>query len=83
MQAPSLINCIAIFYAYSIQALELFSYKAFVACSCSNSPSTGNIRYPWWMVILVTPLMLTMAVVQAAIDWNKLIMSLIGAIVSC
>lgn len=34
------------------------------------------------MVILVTPFMLIMAVVQAAIDRNKLIMNIIGAIVS-
>ena len=57
-------------------------YKAFVACSCSDNPATGNFRYPFWMVILVTPFMLIMAVVQAAIDRNKFIMNLIGAIVS-
>ena len=48
----------------------------------SDIPATGSIRYPYWMVILVTPLMLIMAVVQAAIDRNKFIMNLIGAIVS-
>ncbi len=34
------------------------------------------------MVILVTPFMLTMAIVQAAIDNNRLVMNIIGAIVS-
>ena len=34
------------------------------------------------MVILLTPIILVMAVVQAAIDQNKLIMNIIGAIVS-
>ena len=48
----------------------------------SDIPATGSIRYPYWMVILVTPLMLIMAVVQAAIDRNKFTMNLIGAIVS-
>ena len=42
----------------------------------------GSIRYSWWMVILVTPGMLIMAVAQAAIDNNRLAMNIIGAIVS-
>ena len=40
------------------------------------------LSYSWWMVILVTPFMLVMAVVQAAIDNNRLVMNIIGAIVS-
>ena len=40
------------------------------------------ISYSWWMVILVTPFMLVMAVVQAAVDNNRLVMNIIGAIVS-
>ena len=39
------------------------------------------VRYFWWMVILLTPFMLTMAVVQAVIGNNKLAMNIIGAIV--
>ena len=42
----------------------------------------GPIRYSWWMVILVTPLMLISALVQAAIDNNRLVMNIVGAIVS-
>ncbi len=34
------------------------------------------------MVILLTPFMLTMAIVQAAIDSKRLAMNIIGAIVS-
>ena len=45
-------------------------------------PADAPIRYSWWMVILVTPFMLVMAVVQAAIDNNRLVMNIIGAIVS-
>jgi hypothetical protein len=45
-------------------------------------PADGSIRYSWWVVILVTPFMLVMAVVQAAIDRNRLVMNIIGAIVS-
>jgi hypothetical protein len=45
-------------------------------------PADSPRRYSWWMVILVTPLMLVMAVVQAAIDNNRLVMNIIGAIVS-
>ena len=45
-------------------------------------PADSPIRYSWWMVILVTPFMLVMAVVQAAIDNNRLVMNIIGAIVS-
>ena len=51
--------------------------QPFVTLS-ANTP----IRYSWWMVILVTPFMLIMAVVQAAIDNNRLAMNIIGAIVS-
>jgi hypothetical protein len=47
-----------------------------------EKPAAGSFRYPWWMVILVTPYMLVMAVVQAAIDNNRLVMNIIGAIVS-
>ena len=42
----------------------------------------SSISYSWWMVILVTPFMLVMAAVQAAIDNNRLVMNIIGAIVS-
>ena len=45
-------------------------------------PADLPFRYSWWMVILVTPFMLVMAVVQAAIDNNRLVMNIIGAIVS-
>ncbi len=45
-------------------------------------PVDNPVRYSWWMVILVTPFMLTMAIVQAAIDNNRLVMNIIGAIVS-
>ena len=47
-----------------------------------EQPVDGPIRYPWWMVIVVTPIMLIMAVVQAAIDNNRAVMNIIGAIVS-
>jgi hypothetical protein len=46
------------------------------------APADVPIRYSSWMVILVTPFMLVMAVVQAAIDRNRLVMNIIGAIVS-
>ena len=42
----------------------------------------ASIRYSWWMVIFVTPGMLVMAVIQAAIDSNRLAMNIIGAAVS-
>lgn len=45
-------------------------------------PADGSIRYSWWIVILVTPGMLIVAVVQAAIDNNRFVMNIIGAIVS-
>ena len=45
-------------------------------------PADLPVRYSWWIVILVTPGMLIMAVVQAAIDNNRLVMNIIGAIVS-
>ena len=45
-------------------------------------PVDGSIRYPWWMVIVVTPIMLIMAVVQAAVDNNRAVINIIGAIVS-
>ena len=45
-------------------------------------PVDGPIRYPWWMVIVVTPIMLIMAVVQAAVDNNRAVINIIGAIVS-
>jgi hypothetical protein len=45
-------------------------------------PAGGPIRYPWWMVIVVTPFMLLMALAQAAIDNNRLVTNIIGAIVS-
>ena len=40
------------------------------------------LSYSWWMVILVMPFMLVMTVVQAAVDNNRLVMNIIGAIVS-
>ena len=46
-------------------------------------PVNEPLRYPWWMMILVTPFMLAMALVQAAIDKKKFVMKVIGAIVSC
>ena len=46
-------------------------------------PVDGSSRYPWWMVIVVTPIMLIMAVVQAAIDKNKpIVVKIVGATVS-
>ena len=48
----------------------------------SGAPVDGSSRYSWWMVMLVTPFMVIMAVVQAAIDNNKLVYNIIGAIVS-
>ena len=45
-------------------------------------PADTPVRYSWWMVIFVTPGMLVMAVIQAAIDSNRLAMNIIGAIVS-
>ena len=48
----------------------------------ASVPADDPTRYSWWMVILVTPFMLTMAIVQAAIDNKRLVMNIIGAIVS-
>ena len=50
----------------------------------SNGLSVADShRYSWYnMVILLTPFMLIMAVVQAAIDNNRLAINIIGAIVS-
>ena len=45
-------------------------------------PGGEPIHYSWWMVILVIPFLLIMAVAQAAIDSNRLAMNIIGAIVS-
>ena len=46
-------------------------------------PAYGSSRYPWWMVIVVTPIMLIMAVVQAAVDKNKpIVVKIVGATVS-
>ena len=46
-------------------------------------PANGPFRYPWWMVIIVTPLMLIMAVVQAAINRNEpIVVNIVGATVS-
>ena len=46
-------------------------------------PAYGSSCYPWWMVIVVTPIMLIMAVVQAAIDKNKpIVVKIVGATVS-
>ena len=45
-------------------------------------PGGKPIHYSWWMVILVIPFLLIMAVAQAAIDSNRLAMNIIGAIVS-
>ena len=42
-------------------------------------PVDEPIRYPWWMVIVVTPIMLIMAVVQAA---KPIVMKIVGAAVS-
>ena len=57
--------------------------KNFISDSLySGITAGGNVRYSWWMVILLTPFMLVMAVVQAAIDNNWLVMKIIGAIVS-
>ena len=57
-------------------------FMAFIEYVISIFPATGSVRYSWWMVILLTPFMLIMAVVQAAIDNNRLVMNSIGAIVS-
>ena len=58
-------------------------YSCNTASLYSGTITAGaSIRYSWWMVILVTPFMLIMAVVQAAIDNNQRIMNIIGAIVS-
>ena len=57
--------------------IETYHKSAFIL-----GPADSPIRYSWWMVILVTPFMLVMAVVQAAIDNNRLVMNIIGAIVS-
>ena len=65
------IGWILIIIGFGIETNQEFSIQA-------NEP----IRYSWWMVILVTPFMLVMAVVQAAIDNNRLVMNIIGAIVS-
>ncbi len=64
------IGWLLIISGFSIETLQL------------SAPADTPIRYSWWMVILVTPFMLIMAVVQAAIDNNRLIMNIIGAIVS-
>ena len=42
-------------------------------------PVDEPIRYPWWMVIVVTPIMLIMAVVQVA---KPIVMKIVGATVS-
>ena len=42
----------------------------------------GSVRYSWWMVALVTPISIALAVAQAAVDKNRLAMNIIGAAVS-
>ncbi len=64
------IGWLLIIIGFSIETIQL------------SIPADTSIRYSWWMVILVTPFMLIMAVVQAAIDNNRLVMNIIGAIVS-
>ena len=46
-------------------------------------PADIPFRYPWWMVIIVTPLILIAAVFQAAMDkCEVIVVNLVGATVS-
>ena len=58
---------------------ESYSYE--FICSVLSS-AFGSLRYPWWMVILVTPFMLSAEAVYTIVDKHKLLMGFLGAIVS-
>ena len=55
-------------------ATKVYTYRVNIA--------GGSLRYSWWMVALVTPISIALAVAQAAVDKNRLAMNIIGAIVS-
>ena len=50
--------------------------------TCGVNISGGLWRYSWWMVAFVTPISIALAVIQAAIDKNRLAMNILGATVS-
>ena len=46
------------------------------------SSAFGSLRYPWWMVILVMPIMLSAEAVYTIVDKHRLLMGFLGATVS-
>ena len=63
---------------------KFFSYRAFFSNfhTCSGGPPDGSLHYSWWMVILVTPIMLVTTVIHAMMDRTIDNSAVLGAFVS-
>lgn len=73
---------------YHQELIEVYCTKLnlnvqiFFFSNYSTSTLAIPLRYSWWMVIVVTPIVLIMAVIYTLLDRFKEVTDILGAIVS-